>query len=680
MRKRYLRRILAMILSMLMIIGTVPTSVFAEGTRENAEIEEGTEEVQAENEEIGTDETENLESEVEDEVTEDKEKEQTKEILEDEEQTASDENSQQEIEALIEEQEINLAVNASSNGVSDAIQKLVNVYPNSCSYFTSDGKVDSSNSNSRCSLANIPSRGGLPSGQTVKNAYGKDAWSCHSFAEYAWYVIFGHCTNTRTQTISSSQLQLGDFIRFSGHSAIYLGQDSKHYYVYDSNWASPADNKVRYNHTISKSRGIEACYHATNYNDVAKPVEVSHNPIGAVDRIEGNQGSISVYGWAYDWDDINTSLEVHVYIGGSAGSGAECHVIRAEGSSPDLSPVTGNHRFASTIETNLTGNQPVYIYAINIGSGDNILIGSGNVSIIADTKGPEISDYEIGNITAAGYTITCKVTDESGVDRVQFPTWTEYNGQDDLPEDWATNSAFSGTRNGDTFSYRVTASDHNNERGVYITHIYAYDKYGNVNVRKVNNVTMLELPQATTKLGDNFYAEVQNATTGTVLTKVNPGKFDAYFQEKDDTLRTQIWRFVRNKNEDSYTISCEGNEALVLDVEGGLDKGNNNVQVWTRNGSNAQKWKILEKNGNYYLQPLCSDLRVLDTPGASKEGTSAQIHAYNEYGGCGMKIIKTEPTETKLENSKIVATASYKGHSYQIFDQGMSWSDAKRSY
>ena len=786
MRKRYLRRILAMILSVLMIIGTVPTSVFAEGATESAENEEGTEEVQAENEEIGSDETENLENEVGDEVTEDKEKEQTKEILEEEEQTASDENSQQ--EALIEEQEINLAVNASSNGVSDAIQKLVNVYPKSCSYFTSDGKVDSSNSNSRCSLANIPSRGGLPSGQTVKNAYGKDAWSCHSFAEYAWYVIFGHCTNTQTQTISTSQLQLGDFIRFSGHSAIYLGQDSKYYYVYDSNWASLADNKVRYNHTISKSRGIEACYHATNYNDVAKPVEVSHNPIGAVDRIEGNQGSISVYGWAYDWDDINTSLEIHVYIGGSAGSGAECHVIRAEGSSPDLSPVTGNHRFASTIETsltgnqpvyiyainigggdnvligsgtvtikqinnpigavdriegnqgsisvygwaydwdnintslevhvyiggsagsgaechviradvsspdlspvtgnhrfastietNLTGNQPVYIYAINIGSGDNILIGSGNVSIIADTKGPEISDYEIGNITAAGYTITCKVTDESGVDRVQFPTWTEYNGQDDLPEDWATNSAFSGTRNGDTFSYRVTASDHNNERGVYITHIYAYDKYGNVNVRKVNNVTMLELPQATTKLGDNFYAEVQNATTGTVLTKVNPGKFDAYFQEKDDTLRTQIWRFVRNKNEDSYTISCEGNEALVLDVEGGLDKGNNNVQVWTRNGSNAQKWKILEKNGNYYLQPLCSDLRVLDTPGASKEGTSAQIHAYNEYGGCGMKIIKTEPTETKLEDSKIVATASYKGHSYQIFDQGMSWSDAKRA-
>ena len=46
MRKRYVRRILAMILSVLMIIGTVPTSVFAEGITENAENKDETEDVQ----------------------------------------------------------------------------------------------------------------------------------------------------------------------------------------------------------------------------------------------------------------------------------------------------------------------------------------------------------------------------------------------------------------------------------------------------------------------------------------------------------------------------------------------------------------------------------------------------------------------------------------------------------
>ena len=170
------------------------------------------------------------------------------------------------------------SVSVSANGVSDAIQRLVTVYPNSCSYFTSDGKIDSNNDDSRCSLINIPARGGLPSGQTVKNSYGKSCWSCHAFAEYAWYVIYGHCTNTQVKTISTSELRIGDFIRFTGHSAIYLGEDSQYYYVYDSNWASSTDNKVRYNHTIKKTRGIEYCYRATNYNEIANVTPEPENP------------------------------------------------------------------------------------------------------------------------------------------------------------------------------------------------------------------------------------------------------------------------------------------------------------------------------------------------------------------------------------------------------------------
>lgn len=131
-------------------------------------------------------------------------------------------------------------------------------------------------------------------------------------------------------------------------------------------------------HTLA-SGTITRRYLRPNYKTNSEIIK--NNPVGAVDKIEGNQGSISVYGWAYDLDDVNASLEIHVYIGGEAGSGAECHVINAAEASPDLSPVVGNHRFASTIETSLEGSQPVYIYAINIGSGENVLIGSGNAVI-----------------------------------------------------------------------------------------------------------------------------------------------------------------------------------------------------------------------------------------------------------------------------------------------------------
>ncbi|MGN0438776.1 MAG: InlB B-repeat-containing protein [Lachnospiraceae bacterium] len=106
----------------------------------------------------------------------------------------------------------------------------------------------------------------------------------------------------------------------------------------------------------------------------------------------------------------------------------------------------------------------------------------------SDTEKPVISDVTIG--TGDGYwTIKCKATDNVGVTRVQFPTWTEANGQDDIQSNWITNSNASGTKNGDYYTYTVRISDHNNEDGIYNTHIYAYDAVG--------NSKMLVLPQIT---------------------------------------------------------------------------------------------------------------------------------------------------------------------------------------
>jgi hypothetical protein len=94
-----------------------------------------------------------------------------------------------------------------------------------------------------------------------------------------------------------------------------------------------------------------------------------------------------------------------------------------------------------------------------------------------DNKHPVISDAVISNITAEGYTVTCKVTDNWGLSRVSFPTWTVLNDQDDLPADFMNTQQ--GTKNGDIYTFEVKASDHNNEGGYYATHIYARDKGGN---------------------------------------------------------------------------------------------------------------------------------------------------------------------------------------------------------
>lgn len=100
-------------------------------------------------------------------------------------------------------------------------------------------------------------------------------------------------------------------------------------------------------------------------------------------------------------------------------------------------------------------------------------------SAYIDRTAPQISNVRIEQIDSTGYTVVCEVNDNRDINRVQFPTWTEKNQQDDLFENWQNNSLASGERNNNTFSYRVEDKDHNYERGKYYTDIYAYDSYGN---------------------------------------------------------------------------------------------------------------------------------------------------------------------------------------------------------
>lgn len=104
--------------------------------------------------------------------------------------------------------------------------------------------------------------------------------------------------------------------------------------------------------------------------------------------------------------------------------------------------------------------------------------GTGQFTIADDQK-PAISDIKVTDISSEGYTVSCTVTDNYRVERVQFPTWTDVNGQDDIQQDWGSNPKAAGTKNGNTYTFRVTVTEHNNESGIYHTHIYAWDKAGN---------------------------------------------------------------------------------------------------------------------------------------------------------------------------------------------------------
>ena len=105
-------------------------------------------------------------------------------------------------------------------------------------------------------------------------------------------------------------------------------------------------------------------------------------------------------------------------------------------------------------------------------------------AIWIDNQAPTITSASISNVTATGYDVTVTgVTDNGGygVNRVQFPTWTTANGQDEIQANWTeASSKATGTDKGNgTWTYRVNTVDHKNEAGQYNTHIYTYDNNGN---------------------------------------------------------------------------------------------------------------------------------------------------------------------------------------------------------
>ena len=109
-----------------------------------------------------------------------------------------------------------------------------------------------------------------------------------------------------------------------------------------------------------------------------------HNPEGALETLIGGTESITLGGWAFDRDNLSTQLRLDIYVGGDAGSG-HCYQIYADDERTDINsayPGVGNyHGFYDTVSVSETGTQSVYVYAINVGAGNNILLGSGSVTI-----------------------------------------------------------------------------------------------------------------------------------------------------------------------------------------------------------------------------------------------------------------------------------------------------------
>lgn len=377
-----------------------------------------------------------------------------------------------------------LKVKAAENGVLEKLNELKNRYPSGMYWHRVNGQNV---------VTSIPCK--HPSGTVYSCNYDETngcghnylGRQCVGFAGQIYYEIFGEqVPNYKGNRTDVENIMVGDYVRINGidgHSFIVIARNGNELTGAECNWSAPCriDWGTARKHYISEVTGF--C-HATNYD------AVGNNPIGDLNNVEGGTNTVWVRGWAFDQDDVSRSIEVHVYIGGPSDTG-EGHAIIANTRREDVNNAYGSgiyHGYDATIRTSRVGTQTVYVYAINVGGGTNTLIGTKTVTIAQDTTSPTISDVHIKDVNSEGYTVTCCVKDTEGIAKVQFPTWTVANGQDDLDENWQDSPSSSGTQDGETWSFRVHDKDHDFERGIYRTHIYAWDNNGNCTCYELNNI------------------------------------------------------------------------------------------------------------------------------------------------------------------------------------------------
>lgn len=265
--------------------------------------------------------------------------------------------------------------------------------------------------------------------------------------------------------------------------------------------------------------------------------------------ISGMDGTLRIRGWAVDKSGVESvTYAIH---GGKSG---ECiRENRTDVAEKFPGYPTGSEGFYIDIPygeiayNNTYPEQVTIVLYAQCGDGTSQYIADIVVSrTMPETTAPIISDVKITDISDNGYTISAKVSDASGIDRVQFPTWTTANGQDDIQDNWLTNQGCSGTIENGVVTYRVNTSEHNLEIGEYITHIYAYDTYGNL---------------ASTEVKQNVLTSVN---TYAINYNVNGGNVSAPAQQEK----------VENNNITIANYTGKKNKSIILHANGGTFEAN----------------------------------------------------------------------------------------------------------
>jgi len=371
------------------------------------------------------------------------------------------------------------------------------------------------------------------------------------------------------------------------------------------------------------------------------------NPQGCLDSLTGGNGTITISGWAFDKNAVDTALEIHVYVGGPYSDSAAWGTsgIIADEYRPDVNSVYGvgdYHGFNETISVPLTGTYKVYVYAINVGgyvgTNYNTCIGSGTVTIGSASASTEISlsDHTTPTTIITGETFIVQGTVSSGATLTDVTVGCyDYDGNMLTGKSVNPNSTTYNLKNSDASVKFGTLSP-----GVYFYRITATNAGGTTTLE---NKTFIVLANGPT-VEDGVYL-LKAAADNTYVVEVDGhGMVDEtnLLLGKDEHCSYQGWKVEYIGN--GYYALRNIATGLNMDVYGGGSLAGTNVQLYTGNGTAGQHWQILSAGDAYCLVPRCAVGMCLDIEGGTMaEGTNVRIW---------------EPNLSTAERFSLVSTAN----------------------
>ena len=373
------------------------------------------------------------------------------------------------------------------------------------------------------------------------------------------------------------------------------------------------DHHAYYANVTTSKRGTQPIYlYAIDCRDPAASicigsgtVEIGGNgnggdniPMGVVDEVTPGDGYVYVRGWAFDRDNCDHSIFVHVYIGGVVGDpNAEGHAIVANVLRQDVDDVHhcgAYHGFSAKISTKKRGNQEIHFYAINIdGGSESPCIGdhyTGNIT--SESEKPTFEECYIADKSNEGYRIYARPKDNVGIDRVTVATWSNPNQTDIQWTDM--------TNRGDGVYYldRKRSDFEVNGNAYLHNHVFAVDYSGNeqISVQSVDYKVK------------NDYGRNVNSGAYRIVSALNPERaVDVYGGGTYNSANVQLYSNLEFEQIFDIEYTENGFYKIVfklsqkaLDVAGCGYLPKTNVLQYTSSNTSNQEWVFVEVMDGYY--------------------------------------------------------------------------------